>query len=90
MRPQPWHLGQYLRYANDLDRFSLGTKNQNLTYGDDGSLTLTVGGAAPTDPKLLTNWLPAPDDDFAIYLRAYWPDEAILDGTWEPPAVTRQ
>ncbi|MGW0043106.1 DUF1254 domain-containing protein [Rhodococcus sp. NPDC003348] len=88
-----WSLTVYNKHhffhPNELDRFSLGTKNQDLTHGDDGSLTLTVGGAAPTDPKLLTNWLPAPDDEFTIFLRAYWPDQDILDGTWEPPAVTK-
>lgn len=76
-------------HANDLDRFSLGTKNKNLTYGDDGSLTLTAGGRAPADPKQLANWLPAPTAEFTLYLRAYWPDQEILDGVWEPPAVTR-
>ncbi|GAB2656457.1 DUF1214 domain-containing protein [Prescottella soli] len=89
-----WSLTVYNKHhffhPNDLDRFSLGTKNQGLTHGDDGSLTLTVGGAAPTDPKLLANWLPAPDDEFTLYLRAYWPEQSILDGIWEPPAVTRQ
>lgn len=87
-----WSLTVYNRHhffhANELDRFSLGTKNQNLTYGDDESLTLTIGGPAPSDPKLLANWLPTPDAEFTIYLRAYWPDQVILDGTWEPPAVT--
>ncbi|AHH16044.1 hypothetical protein NONO_c12370 [Nocardia nova SH22a] len=87
-----WSLTVYNKHhffhPNDLDRFSLGTKNKDLTYADDGSLTLTVGGPAPTDPKQLSNWLPAPDDDFTLYLRAYWPDQTILDGVWEPPAVT--
>ena len=23
----------------------------------------------------------------AIWLRAYWPDQAILDGIWKPPVV---
>lgn len=89
-----WSLTVYNKHhffhPNELDRYSLGTKNQDLTYGDDGSLTLTVGGAGPSDPKLLTNWLPAPNDEFALFLRAYWPDETILDGTWPPPAVTLQ
>ncbi|MFD6393155.1 DUF1214 domain-containing protein [Nocardia sp. NPDC060259] len=74
-------------HANSLDRYSLGTKNQNLTVGDDGSLTLTVGGAAPTDPKDLANWLPAPAEEFSLYLRGYWPEDTLLDGTWQPPAV---
>jgi len=88
-----WSLTVYNKHhffhANGLDRFSLGTKNKNLTFADDGSLTLTVGGDAPTDPATLANWLPAPADAFSVYLRAYWPDGAILDGTWAPPAVER-
>lgn len=76
-------------HPNELDRYSLGTKNKDLTFGEDGSLTLTVGGDAPTDPAQLTNWLPAPAEEFTMYLRAYWPEESILDGTWQPPAVNR-
>ena len=35
-----------------------------------------------------TNWLPAPaGKDFSLYLRAYWPQVAITDGSWTPPAV---
>jgi hypothetical protein len=36
-----------------------------------------------------SNWLPAPDGPFSLYLRAYWPEQDILDGTWTPPPVTR-
>ncbi|MEU4312665.1 DUF1254 domain-containing protein [Nocardia sp. NPDC024068] len=89
-----WSLTVYNKHhffhPNELDRYSLGTKNQDLNYGDDGSLTLTVGGAGPSEPKLLTNWIPAPNDEFSLFLRAYWPDETILDGTWTPPAATVQ
>lgn len=88
-----WSLTVYNKHhffhANDLDRFSLGTKNKNLTFAPDGSLTLTVGGTAPSDLGLLANWIPAPEDAFSVYLRAYWPDESILDGSWAPPAVNR-
>ena len=34
-----------------------------------------------------SNWLPAPNGTFSLYLRAYWPEKAILDGTWKPPVV---
>lgn len=88
-----WSLTVYNKHhffhPNDLDRFSLGTKNKDLTYASDGSLTLTVGGTAPTDPELLANWLPAPAEEFTVYLRAYWPDPTILDGSWAPPPVRR-
>jgi hypothetical protein len=29
------------------------------------------------------------DADFSLYLRAYWPDAPILDGSWMPPMVKR-
>ncbi|MGW5383796.1 DUF1214 domain-containing protein [Nocardia sp. NPDC003963] len=89
-----WSLTVYNKHhffhSNELDRYSLGTKNHDLAYGDDGSLTLTVGGAGPSEPKLLANWLPAPSAEFSLYLRAYWPDTATLDGGWQPPAVVPQ
>lgn len=76
-------------HANELDRFSLGTKNKGLHYGADGSLTLTAGGPEPTAPEERSNWLPSPEGAFSLYLRAYWPDQVILDRQWTPPAVRR-
>ena len=36
------------------------------------------------------NWLPAPKGgDFTLYVRAYWPKAAVMDGSWTPPAVQR-
>ncbi|MEU1350830.1 DUF1254 domain-containing protein [Streptomyces sp. NPDC005795] len=75
-------------HRNELDRYSLGTKNKGLVLGDDGSLTLYAGARPPADEHR-ANWLPAPAGRFSLYLRAYWPEPAALDGTWRPPAVTR-
>ena len=75
-------------YPNELNRYSLGTKNKTLQYGDDGSLTLYVGTESP-GADLESNWIPAPAEEFSIYLRAYWGEEPILDGSWQPPAVQR-
>jgi hypothetical protein len=36
-----------------------------------------------------SNWLPSPAGEFSIWIRAYWSDQAILDGTWKPPTVTK-
>lgn len=76
-------------YPNDLNRFSLGTKNKSLKYGDDGSLTLYAGHTSP-GADLESNWLPAPEGAFSLYLRAYAGQSAITDGTWHPPIVTRR
>ncbi|WP_165435407.1 DUF1254 domain-containing protein [Bradyrhizobium sp. Leo121] len=79
---------QHFFHPNLLNRYSLGTKNKALKYNGDGSLTLYAGVKSPGADKE-SNWLPAPDRKFSLYLRAYWPDQAIIDGTWTPPAVQK-
>jgi hypothetical protein len=75
-------------HPNDLHRYSLGTKNKNLRPSPDGSLTLHISARSPDDGDL-NNWLPAPEAAFSLYLRAYWPEPAILDGRWTPPPVKK-
>jgi hypothetical protein len=54
---------EHLFRANELKRFSLGTKNKNLMKNPDGSLTLYAGAKSPGKDKE-NNWLPAPDGAF--------------------------
>jgi hypothetical protein len=88
-----WSLTLYNQHhffhPNELHRYSLGTKNKNLRTAGDGSLTLIASHDAPTDGDQHVNWLPAPDGPFSLYLRAYWPEQAILDGSWTAPPVIR-
>jgi hypothetical protein len=87
-----WSLTMYNKHhffePNNLKRYSLGTKNKTLQYAPDGSLTLYVSATPPSADKM-SNWLPAPKDDFSLYVRTYWPDKTILDGGWTPPKVER-
>ena len=79
---------QHFFAPNPIGRYSLGTKNQDLVRDADGSLTVYVQPQAPSDPALRANWLPTPEGAaFSLYVRTYWPEEAILDGTWTPPPV---
>ncbi len=55
----------------------------------DGSLTIHVQAAAPSDPMQRANWLPAPTGEFSLYIRAYWPGVEILEGSWTPPPVRK-
>jgi hypothetical protein len=72
---------------NEMNRYSLGTKNQSLRYNADGSLTIYVQ-AEPSMQR--DNWLLAPKDaDFSLFIRAYWPKTATIDGSWMPPAVVK-
>jgi hypothetical protein len=88
-----WSLSIYNEHhffvANEINRFSLGTKNKALKYGGDGSLTIYVHNAVPTDENQRANWLPAPQGDFSLYVRAYWPKTATTQGSWTPPPVQR-
>ena len=79
---------EHFFFPNPLNRFSLGTKNKSLQYGTDGSLTLYLGAKSPGKDKE-TNWIPAPAGTFSLLLRNYWPEKAILDGTWMPPDVEK-
>lgn len=79
---------EHLFEPNPLNRFSLGTKSKSLKFNADGSLTLHFQHGSP-GADLETNWVPAPADDFSLYIRAYWPKKPILDGTWTPPKVSR-
>ncbi|GAS87070.1 hypothetical protein RMCB_1166 [Mycolicibacterium brisbanense] len=77
---------QHFFNPNPLNRYSLGTKNKTLKRGPDGSLTLYAGAQSP-GPDAESNWLPAPDGPFSLYIRAYWGEQPIVDATWKPPAV---
>ena len=88
-----WSLTLYNEHhffaPNEIKRYSLGTKNKTLKFGDDGSLTIYVQADSP-GPGKEANWLPAPKDaDFSLYVRAYWPKVEITEGSWTPPAVQR-
>jgi hypothetical protein len=88
-----WSLSIYNEHhffvANPINRFSVGTKNKDLKYNADGSLTIYVQTEEPNDVVQRANWLPAPQGDFSLYVRAYWPKPAVTDGTWTPPAVEK-
>jgi hypothetical protein len=79
---------RHLFNANPLQRYSLGTKNKTQQYNADGSLTLYAGATSPGKDKE-ANWLPAPAGVFSLYMRAYWGEKAILDGTWQPPRIEK-
>jgi hypothetical protein len=88
-----WSLTLYNEHhffaPNEFKRYSLGTKNKTLKMNPDGSLTFYVQADAPPEAQR-DNWLPAPKNaDFSLFMRAYWPKAAVLDGSWTPPAVAR-
>jgi hypothetical protein len=69
-----WSLTLYNKHhlfeVNGLNRYSLGTKNKSLQFNPDGSLTLYAGAKSPGKDKE-SNWIPAPEGKFSLYIRCY-------------------
>ncbi|MDN6859206.1 DUF1254 domain-containing protein [Pseudomonas sp. CAN2814] len=72
---------------NPLNRYAL-SDGDPLHYNADGSLDLYVQHAKPEQAQQ-SNWLPAPEQGFNLFLRLYWPQQAALDKQWIPPAIQR-
>lgn len=82
----------FMTPTSPTGRHNVGTVNldaNELAFAADGSLTLVLSHDEPDDAQGKANWLPAPDGQFALLLRAYVPAEAILDGSYLLPQVER-
>ncbi len=72
---------------NKLDRYALGDRDK-LKFNADGSLDIYIQHTSPGKDKE-SNWLPAPEGEFNVTMRIYWPQESLLNGTWNPPAINK-
>lgn len=77
---------QYFFVENPLNRYTLSQRDA-LKQNEDGSIDLYIQKDSPGTEKE-ANWLPAPQGNFVLMFRFYWPEQALLDAKWEPPAVT--
>ena len=78
--------------ANPLSRYALGSDDKTLKHNPDGSVTIYFQKDGPGSDKE-SNWLPAPDGNFYVILRAYAPGEALIRSQTDPgafplPAIT--
>jgi hypothetical protein len=69
---------------NSINRYTVGTYS-NLTPNADGSVDIYIQNAPPSANE--SNWLPAPPGNFKLWLRAYLPGPAILNGSYRVPPV---
>ena len=77
-----------LLVANEINRYVIRPTTPGLQHNADGSLTIYMA-ERKTQLAPEGNWLPAPSGGFLVALRAYLPKEAIMDGTWFPPAIQK-
>lgn len=89
-----WSLTMYDKdlffVPNSIDRYKIG-QDDKFIINPDGSVDFYLRSESPGKEKE-SNWLPAPEGNFALILRVYGPSKeapSILDGSWVPPAITR-
>ncbi len=77
-----------LLIKNPINRYLINSPMlPDLKKNADGSLTFYIQKDEPTDPVQKANWLPAPDGPIYLVMRLYWPKEAALNGSWQPPGI---
>lgn len=69
---------------NPINRYRVGDRS-GLAPNADGSIDIYIQSTAPAGHE--SNWLPAPTGNFKLWLRAYLPGAAILDGKYNVPPV---
>jgi len=74
---------------NPINRYLINSTTAGLVYVDDGTLTITIQREQPQDTAEKANWLPALERPFYLVMRIYWPEQAALEGAWNPPPVVR-
>lgn len=86
-----WSLAMYSKdnffVPNAINRFSIGDRD-TLQFNQDGSLNLYIQHDSPGKDKE-SNWLPAPENDFNLTMRLYWPKKNVLNGLWHAPPVIK-
>jgi hypothetical protein len=90
-----WSLTVYTKAGylvdNPMGRFNIGSRD-NLTAATDGSVTILLSSQPPAVAGASdANWLPVPEGEFALQLRAYLPTEPIHGGddAWHAPQIVR-
>jgi len=73
--------------GNPINRYAIGDRDK-LAFNQDGSLDIYIQRGRPEAGKE-SNWLPAPEGEFNLAMRLYWPKPDVMSGAWKPPAVRR-
>lgn len=81
--------GRAFFFDNPIQRCTVGEHIPDLVRAADGALTFHIQRTRPAGDRA-ANWLPAPAGSLRLVLRAYEPDEALIQGRYRAPPVIRQ
>jgi hypothetical protein len=73
---------EYFLVANSINRYSLSSRGE-FQNNPDGSMDSYIQKESPGADKQ-ANWLRAPDGEFILMPRLYWPKDEAVDGAWAP------
>jgi hypothetical protein len=73
---------------NPIGRYAIGDRTRDLHTDADGAVTLHLQHARPEGDRA-ANWLPAPAGRMRLVLRAYEPDESMIEGRYRVAPVRR-
>ena len=73
---------------NPIGRYAIGDRTRDLQTAPDGAVTLYLQHERP-EGEQAANWLPAPAGRMRLVLRAYEPDESLIEGRYRVPPVRR-
>lgn len=76
----------YSLMENPIARYSIGPHVPGFKVRPDGSFSIVVSQRPPLEPDV--NWLPVDNSPFYLIMRMYEPAASILDGRYQPPALT--
>ena len=87
-----WSLTMYdaedrFMVQNEINRYKIGSTTEGLIRNADGSLTISISHARPSDTMQLANWLPAPDGGFMLQVRLYEPSMEVVEGRFALPEM---
>ena len=88
-----WSLSMYklpeqLFIENPINRYVINSATEGLQYNQYGSLDVHIQKDSPGKDKE-SNWLPAHDGPFYLYLRLYNARPEALNLDWVPPSVQK-
>ncbi|MBK9332651.1 MAG: DUF1254 domain-containing protein [Ignavibacteria bacterium] len=89
-----WSLTMYempssLLCANPINRYLINSPMlPDLKPDSDGGLTIYIQHDSP-GADLESNWLPAPNGPFAVFMRLYWPKPEAVNGSWKQPPMKK-
>ncbi len=76
-----------LLVANPIHRYLINSPMlPQLKHDAKGGVTIYIQAKSPGKDKE-SNWLPAPEGPFQVFMRLYWPKEEALNDTWKQPPL---